>query len=256
MPAAQEDPAPNGQKQGKPEQTQLQKSVAVARRVVQTQKTAEDLKQRAKNAVNPKERIRLLKEAYSKEVEAHGQSKYAKRLQSGTWQGATAGGGIGGGVALGTGAAVGTLVTGLVSIPTVLVGGLVGAGVGGIHGPWITFGGGSKKEEPPMSEEEIHAQAVKEAERLDQAVEKGANTVPVPPELDEGENGAQAAEGEERPPGPSRQNSAPSGLEGTPEKRKPKKLQVRSGNEVQTTPERKKPRKLEVRSVAERKENE
>ncbi len=120
----------------------LQKSVAAAKKVVEAQGAAAALKEQAAKALNPKERMRLLREAYDKEVEAHGQSKFAKRLQSGPWQGAAAGGGIGGGIAMGLGTVVGTLVGGVASVPTVLLGGLVGAGVGGIHGPFIKLGGG------------------------------------------------------------------------------------------------------------------
>ncbi len=96
-------PGPESSKTKKrsvPDKEELQKSVAAAQKVVQAQGAAEALKQQAKKAINPKERMRLLQEAYHKEIEAHGQSKYAKRLQSGPWQGAAAGGGIGGGVAM------------------------------------------------------------------------------------------------------------------------------------------------------------
>jgi hypothetical protein len=244
--------APGKQKQNAPDQTRLEKSIAIAQRVVEAQKSAANLKERAKKAVNPRERIRLLKEAYQKEVEAHGQSKLAKRLSSGVWQGGTAGGGIGAGIAMSLGALTGTLVTGLVSIPTVLLGGLVGAGVGGIHGPWFTLGLGGEKKDKPKTDEEIRAEAMKEAEALDQAVEKGATTVPQPPKLDEGDETTEQSS-EEHPQ--QRQASMGSQGSGSAEKRKPRKLQVRSGNEVKPAPERKKPKKLEVRSTAERNEN-
>lgn len=219
MAPEKETAAPESQKGGAPDKAQLQKSVTVAKRVVELQKTAEGLKQRATSAVNPKERVRLLQEAYEKEVEAHGQSNYAKRLQSGAWQGVTAGGGIGGGVALGTGAAVGTLVTGLVSVPTVLLGGLIGAGVGSIHGPFIKFGGGEGKNK--MTQEEVHAQAVREAEKLDAAVENSASRPPQPPKLEQ-EDSTEVQKGGERTP--SNQTTP------TPQKKKPRKLEIRSGN--------------------------
>ena len=94
-PAEPEKAAPKGQKQDAPDQGQLEKSITAAKKVVAAQKTAESLKERALKAVNPKERLKLLQDAYHKEIEAHGQSKYAKRLQSGPWQGAAAGGGVG-----------------------------------------------------------------------------------------------------------------------------------------------------------------
>ncbi|KAF2768193.1 hypothetical protein EJ03DRAFT_255605, partial [Teratosphaeria nubilosa] len=83
------------------------------------------------------ERQRMLQAAYDKEIEAHGQSKFARRLQSGPWQGGVGGAGIGGGVGMGVGTVVGTLVGGVVSLPTTALGGLVGMGVGGIHGPFV-----------------------------------------------------------------------------------------------------------------------
>ena len=235
----------------------LEKAISAAQKVVASQKQAQSLKERALQAVNPKERMRLLKESYQKEVEAHGQSKLAKRLQSGVWQGGTAGGGIGAGIAMSVGAVTGTLVTGLVSVPTVLLGGLVGAGTGAIHGPWFTIPGmGGKKKDQP-SEEEIRDRAMKEAEALDQAVETGANSVPQPPpEIDEAEaqesvNGGEHTNGkQEQPQGDADGRATP-----VAERKKPRKLQVRSGNETTPTPERKKPRKLQVRSVSERTEN-
>ncbi|KAK5175289.1 uncharacterized protein LTR77_000427 [Saxophila tyrrhenica] len=201
-----EQPAPEAgktQKQNAPDKENFQKSVAAAQKTVQAQGAAEALKQQAKKAINPKERMRLMQEAYHKEIEAHGQSKYAKRLQSGGWQGAAAGGGIGGGVAMGLGTVVGTVVSGVAAVPTVLVGGLVGAGVGGIHGPFIKLGGGGKKENTPATNEEVQKQ---EAAKLDQAVEKSASTVPQPPTADS----ADPQSGEQKI------------------KKKPRKLEVRS----------------------------
>ena len=246
MSAKQEKATPNGKSGQKPEvpdKGQLQNSVTAAKKVLEYQTAAADLKERAKKAVNPKERMKLLQQSYEKEVAAHGESKMAKRMQSGPWQGAAAGGGIGGGVGIGLGAVVGTLVGGLVSVPTVGLGGLIGAGVGSLHGPFIKFGGGGKKDgEQSVSEQEVHAQAVKEAEALDQAVEKGASTVPEPPTPEDEEDESRSIVS-----GQVETMSAP--------KKKPRKLQVRSGNEVRPTPEKKKPRKLEVRSGSERTEN-
>ena len=241
---AGEQSADGKQTQNAPDKKQLEKSITAAKKVVETQKLAESLKERAMKAVNPKERLKLLKEAYHKEVEAHGQSKYAKRLQSGLWQGGGVGGGIGAGVAMGVGAVTGTLVSGLVAVPTILLGGLVGVGVGSIKGPLIKLGGGGEEtKEKLMSDEEIRKQAMQEAERLDQAVEKGASTVPKPPEEDVDQEAT-----ESHPGHPSNVSEAGEST-GAPERRKPKKLQVRSANEVSSTPERKKPRKIEVRSA-------
>lgn len=66
---------------------QLVRAVQEAQKAQKAQSTADDLKTKAKKLTNPKERERMFKEAYAAEVEAHGHSKLAKRLQSGTWQG-------------------------------------------------------------------------------------------------------------------------------------------------------------------------
>ncbi|KAK3711580.1 hypothetical protein LTR37_009571 [Vermiconidia calcicola] len=254
MPPKEEEAAPAGQQPKAPDKEQLMKSVTAARSALDAQNAAQSLKEKAMNAVNPKERLRLLQASYHKEVEAHGQSKWAKTLQTGAFQGAAGGGGIGAGVAVGLGGAVGTLVTGITALPTVLIGGLAGAATGGIHGPWITMGG-NKKDKDKKSEADVHAEAVKEAEILDKAVEKGASTPPKPPELVEAEGEQEAAGSQQTPP------AAPEPEGGAqPKKRKPKKLQVRSGNEIkpspeEKTPEKKRPKKLEVRSASERKEN-
>ena len=256
-PAAQSKTASQGQAGNAPNQGNLEKAIAIAKRVADAQKTAANLRERATKAVNPKERFRLLQDAYNKEVEAVGQSKLAKRLSSGVWQGGTAGGGIGAGIAMGLGAVTGTLVTGLVSIPTVLLGGLVGAGVGGLHGPWFKLGLGGDDKKQPKTEEEIRAAAMKEAEALDQAVETGANTVPQPPEppAEEGEDDVGGSVNQPNGSRPLSTGSEPGGGSQVSQKKKPRKLQVRSGNEVKPAQERKKPKKLEVRSTAERKEN-
>jgi len=224
------EPAQN-QDSGKPDEVKLQKSVVAARKVIELQDAASSLKEKAKNAVNPQERMRLLREAYDKEVEAWGQSKYAKRLQSGAWQGGVAGGGIGGAVAMGLGGLIGTLVTGIVSIPTVVVGGLVGAGVGVLHGPFLEFGKDDDKKST-MNEEQARSAAMEEAERLDRAVEQGASAEPRPPQFE----------------GPA---TSPDLAQPAP-KRKPKKLEMRTTSQVASAPEKKKPRKLETRHAAER----
>ena len=79
------------QKQQAPDPQQLQKSIAASQKVVAAQNAASSLKEKAQIAVDPIQRKKYLQEAYQKEVEAHGDSKLAKRLQSGPWQGAGAG---------------------------------------------------------------------------------------------------------------------------------------------------------------------
>lgn len=126
-------------------------------KAAKAQSTARSLRDKAKKIADPKERERMLNEAYDKEIEAHGHSKLAQRMESGAWQGAMGGAGIGGGVGLGLGAVVGTLVGGLVSLPTTGLGALVGTGVGAIHGPFIKFGGSGKKFEDAKPEEVVDA---------------------------------------------------------------------------------------------------
>ncbi|KXL41952.1 hypothetical protein M433DRAFT_338546 [Acidomyces richmondensis BFW] len=116
---------------------QLMKALAAQQNATGLFAKASALKDKAEKCLNPKERQRMLQEAYDREIEAHGQSKIARRMQSGVWQGGIGGAGIGGGVGVGLGTVVGTLVGGVVSVPTTALGGLVGMGVGGIHGPFI-----------------------------------------------------------------------------------------------------------------------
>ena len=242
MAVAAKKEASEAQKQGKPDEAKLQKSVIAARKVIELQDSAASLKEKAKKAVDPRERLKLLQEAYDKEIEAFGQSKYAKRLQSGAWQGGVAGGGIGGGVALGLGTLVGTLVSSLVSVPTVVVGGLVGAGVGSIHGPFLKFGKGDG-DKAAKSEEETRSAAMKEAERLDQAVERGASTVPQPPTLEDEDQShhVEVVHSEETVQEDGQ----------IPPKRRPRKLETRSGKVVEVVPDRKRPRKIQMRHAAE-----
>ncbi|KAF2274948.1 uncharacterized protein EI97DRAFT_360920, partial [Westerdykella ornata] len=95
------------------------------------------LRETASNIADPRKREKLLRDAYDKEVEAHGASKKARMLASGAFQGGVGGAGIGTAVGAGVGTVVGTLVGGVTAIPTTGLGALVGSGVGAIHGPWI-----------------------------------------------------------------------------------------------------------------------
>ena len=239
--------APEGQNQGqgKPDEAKLKQSVAAARKAYEAQSTAAILKDRAKQALNPKEQFKLLQQAYDKEMESFGQSKMAKRLQSGAWQGGAAGGGIGTAVALGVGGVVGTLISGIVAVPTAGLGILTGAAVGSVHGSWLNLGKGNKDgEKTEAPKEDPNSAAMAEANKLDAAVEKGAAAEPVPP------NAADFKDPEE---GQSTQGQAEGSQAGegtqTP-KKKPRKLQQGSGTEAKPPTERKKPKKLEVRSGA------
>ncbi|KAM0714467.1 hypothetical protein Q7P37_010254 [Cladosporium fusiforme] len=107
---------------------------------------ASSLRSKASKLTNPAERARLIQQAYDAELSAHGNSRRARMLSSGTFQGAAGGAGIGGAVGMGLGTVVGTVVGGVATVPSVLVGGLVGAGTGVIHGPWIKLMGKGGKD--------------------------------------------------------------------------------------------------------------
>lgn len=207
------------------DQERFNNQVSAAQKARSAQQAAKGWKDKAAACLDPKERYKMLQNAYDHEVEAHGHSKYARRLQSGPWQGGAAGAGIGAGVGAGLGTIVGTLVGGLVSVPTAAVGTLTGIAVGGIHGPFFHLDNHKK------SDEQKNQEVMDEAQKLDQAVEEGQRE-PVPPKQ-EGEGGT--------------------------ERRKPRKLDNRSGSmsggsgievpQAQAAPaERKKPRKIQVRS--------
>ena len=129
-----------------PEKDQLLQALAAQQNANGLLQKALSLKDTAMKAMNPQERQRMMQEAYDKEVEANGQSKWAKRLQSGPWQGGMGGAGIGGGVGMGVGTVVGALVGGVAALPTTALGGLVGMGVGGITGPFVKLNQDKAKE--------------------------------------------------------------------------------------------------------------
>lgn len=206
----------------------------------------ENLRSKAGALTNPKERNRLLSEAYEREIVAKGLTKKARILESGTFQGAAGGGGIGLASGMGLGTVVGTLVGTVVSVPTTLVGTLVGAGTGAIHAPWIKFRAPSKDGEGEGEEKVV--QVPKEA--MDSGavlVDEKSGQVQV---KDPGFLEKAAKKADEKP---GEQKKAVGG-----EKKKPKKLEVRStqqgsGEKPQSKPTtdakaKKKPAKLEVRS--------
>ena len=222
---------------GSPE-SKLQDAANQAEAALTAAKTASSLRAAADVIKDPKKREKYLQDAYKKEVEAHGNSKKARVLSSGAFQGSVGGGGIGMAVGAGLGTVVGTVVGTVATIPTTAVGGLVGAGVGGFHGPWIKLQGGDQKkgkdgkkkgkegkegEEGEAGEQE---EGEAEADAEAQEVEEGFiddNMVPNPEVL------RQAAEkvAEERRHGGGEGGSASNGSENK-EKKKPRKLEVRS----------------------------
>ena len=182
-----------------PDAERFKKQVEAAQKARAAQAAAASWKEKAMKCMDSKERAKMLQNAYDREVEAHGHSKFAKRLQSGPWQGGAAGAGIGAGVAAGLGTVVGTLVGGLVSVPTAALGGLTGIAVGAAHGPFFHFDNHKK------SNAQLNEEVMDEANKLDAAVEQGVAHEPVPPpKLEDGAAG---------PP---------------KERKKPRKLEVRS----------------------------
>jgi len=121
-------------------QTKLQEAAAAAEQALAAQKTASSLRQAAATLKDPAKREQYLTDAYNKEIEAHGNSKKARVLTSGAFQGGVGGAGIGAATAAGLGTVVGTLVGTVTAIPATAVGGLAGVATGAVHGPWIKLG--------------------------------------------------------------------------------------------------------------------
>jgi hypothetical protein len=118
-------------------QSKLKEAASAAENALAAQKAAGGLRSAAAVIKDPTKRQQYLQDAYNKEIEANGNSKKARFLTSGTFQGSVGGAGIGAAVGAGLGTVVGTVVGTVATIPTTAVGGLVGAGTGLAHGPWI-----------------------------------------------------------------------------------------------------------------------
>ena len=100
------------------EDERLTQAAQAAKAAATTQGMADSLKSKAALLTDPKERERVLSEAYDREIETKGYSKKAKILKSGTFQGAAGGAGIGAATGIGVGTVVGTLVGTVASVPT------------------------------------------------------------------------------------------------------------------------------------------
>jgi len=212
-----------------------------------------DLRSKASMVTNPSERDRLLTEAFNGEVQVRGLSKKARVLKSGTFQGAIGGAGIGAATGVGLGTITGTVVGTVATIPTTLLGGLVGSGVGMFHGPWLKLGGGGdKKEGDDDSITQIPQEAIDKG--LAQINEKSGQVTAQNPDALKSfiakQEGHAPAEQKEQ------------GSENKPERRKPKKLEIRSNKQASRaaapptsndTKPKKKPAKLEVRAGKEKK---
>ena len=204
---------------GAPDKEQLMKALAAQQQATGLMAKAAGLRDTALKAMDSKERQKMIQEAYDKEIEANGQSKFARRLQSGPWQGGAGGAGIGAGVGTALGTVVGTVVGTVATLPTAAVGGLVGIGVGGIHGPFVKLDQSkAKKADGKIKEAEKKAkEAGKSAEEIE-AVKMAALQ-----QVADAEGGEAA-----RPRGGS-VTKQKAGDDGPPKPRKkPKKLEVRS----------------------------
>ncbi|KAB5554452.1 hypothetical protein GE09DRAFT_128482 [Coniochaeta sp. 2T2.1] len=148
-------------------------AIEAAKAAKRLQDTADTLKKQASLIRDPAERERLIRAAYEKEVQAHGQSKKARAMASGWGQGAAAGVGIASAVGMGLGNLVGVLLSGVTAVPGVLV----GSGVGAAHGPWFKLGGdkkAGKKDEGKEGEEAKEAEEDSDDEETHRAIVEAA----------------------------------------------------------------------------------
>jgi len=149
----------------------LREAAASAESALNSAKTASSLRSAAETIKDPAKREKYLQDAYNKEIEAHGNSKKARMLSSGAFQGSIGGGGIGMAVGAGLGTVVGTLVGTVATIPTTAVGTLVGAGVGGVHGPWVKLGGKKGEEKKGKDGEDESQEGSKDDADEERAIE-------------------------------------------------------------------------------------
>ena len=206
----------------------LQAAAAQAEAALSSYKTASTLREAADAIRDPAKREKYLRDAYNKEIEAHGNSKKARMLQSGAFQGTVGGVGIGAVVAGGLGTVVGTVVGTVTAVPATAVGGLVGAGVGLGHGSWIKLGkigGGGGKDGEGDKEGEKEKGGEQQGEKTGEVDVEDA--VPNPEVL------RKAAEDikREREKGGLAQEGG--GEKEKKERKKPRKIEVRSKQQAQ-----------------------
>ncbi|GAB7360390.1 hypothetical protein MBLNU230_g8347t1 [Neophaeotheca triangularis] len=233
-----------------PTQTDLLKAAEAAKAADAAQSAANAIRAKIREYASPSERSRALQEAYAKEVEAHGQSKLARRLQSGTWQGAGGGAGIGGAVGMGVGTVVGTLVGGITAVPAVGLGALVGAGAGAVHGPFVKLGTDKQKDAEGQAREmvrggeaegEVKEAMLRQAREDGELDEKGIRDAIGEAQVQgtgETERGAEAADQLGEHQHGRRTDSALAGAEAVDDKprerKKPRKLEVRTASKKET----------------------
>lgn len=225
---------PNAENMNREDMVKMIESLQQAQKA---QSTANDIKSKAMAMTDSKQREKLIREAFDKEVEAHGHSKTAQRLQSGPWQGLGFGGGMGAAAGLGTGAALGTVLGVVTAIPTTLLGAGIGTATGAIRGPWIKLGGKDQKFEDADPEEVVNAM---EQEQKDnpQIINKAADAAAASPqERTNSEQRRKPRKLEIRSQAKDQDASSEPAVEKgvadeSKPKRKPKKLEVRSGKEA------------------------
>lgn len=197
-------------------QTKLQEAASAAEQALTAQKTASSLRSAAATLKDPAKREQYLKDAYNKEIEAHGNSKKARVLTSGAFQGGVGGAGIGAATAAGLGTVVGTLVGTVTAIPATAVGGLAGVATGAVHGPWIKLGKVGKDGRMGDGKEKTE----QGPQMADDPGEDEEDMVPNPEVLREAAGRISGLQGTG--------NKEDDGGEEKKERKKPRKLEVRS----------------------------
>ena len=129
------------------------------------------------------------------------------------------------------------MVGGVTALPTTALGGLIGTGVGAIHGPFIKLGGGKEKRFEDAKPEEIAEALQKDQDAQDRVTGKEhSDDVSGQPQDAAAQGEAENNTSKQKPKNPSR---------------KPRKIEIRSGNKLErqySSDGIKRPRKLEVRS--------
>lgn len=210
-----------------PDEERLKEAAAAAEKAIAAQGMANKLRETASSFTDPKKREKMLTDAYNKEMEAHGNSKKARLLQSGAFQGTIGGAGIGGAVSAGVGTLVGTVVGGVTAIPVTGLGALAGAGVGAIHGPFIKLGNLAKGATKGDDSKDEKADGEQQAEEISPDDE---DVVPNPQALRQAADALadeRAKKGLDSEPSTDGKGASKSG------KKKPRKIEIRSGGGAQ-----------------------
>lgn len=239
----------------------LQAAAAQAEAALNSYKTASSLREAANAIRDPTKREKYLRDAYNKEIEAHGNSKKARMLQSGAFQGTVGGAGIGAIVAGGLGTVVGTVVGTVTAVPATAVGGLVGAGVGLGHGSWIKLGKVGEGKDKKDKKGEGQGGEGKEGEDGDENKENErgddrhqGEEVDIEDAVPNPELLRQAAEDIKKERARGSLDTEGGAEAEKKERRKPRKLnrqESEQGQSGEVKAEKKRPRKIEVRSKQE-----